>query len=808
MRFTTRPMARRLAAALSGALLLPLLTYAPAATAEETAVEPAGPRVVAADGTVQSITAINPSSRAAGLFALYTSEFGSSTKTNDFGAEAVLQETDTAGTYKVLDVCTVFDDCPNPGDNAIPEDGVVLSASPGGDPDVRLFLRDHVNDGDLITIEDLTTRTVTGSIDATDPTAETNPDGVDPASGECFPGCRGAEQLIVYTPASGRSSTGTNEFGFEVTVTDGVVTGRGGADRAIPENGVVISGHGGRGAWLSSNAVLGAKVTIDGEKLTITVDESTYIYGAEQALARAGEAITAAQESCLQSNIPGAVEAVTSARSLLDQARAASEAGNVEEAVALAEQSRASGETAWYRTAESRPVEGRGVWVRPEETTPAQIEATLDRISASGFNMVFLETVWQGYTIFPSEVAADYGIAPQRPNMVGFDPLEIWIQEAHERNMELHPWVHTFFVGSEPANGGPGPVLSEYPQWAAVEREDVGKEGPQPASQEVGYYFADPAMPEPREYIKSVFEEILTKYDVDGLHLDYIRYPVSLPWDTASFSYSDYSRAAFEADHGIDPYLLTPQDALWETWNLWREEQVTSFVAEVREMQRSVAPDLHVSAAVFPDPSDGLAKKFQNWAAWVEKGYVDILTGMSFGTSAESVAAETALMREAVGDNNLLYTATYGPFRGSTPDILLEQTQAVRDANSDGAALFAYNQISDAQADALREGVFRTPASTPHADLISAARTAGRWTAENLEAASGHCMPPQDAKRAVKDLDAAERWLRVGKPDRAVQAYQDAAKVLSGSDGINAAFSERVVRDLNMYSRWVLQSVQ
>ena len=57
-------------------------------------------------------------------------------------------------------------------------------------------------------------------------------------------------------------------------------------------------------------------------------------------------------------------------------------------------------------------------------------------------------------------------------------------------------------------------------------------------------------------------------------------------------------------------------------------------------MQRRVAPDAEVSAAMFPNPADGLVKKFQNWADWVEKGYVDVLTGMSFGTTAQSVAEE------------------------------------------------------------------------------------------------------------------------------------------------------------------------
>ena len=796
----------RLARTLALALIAPLLAIPSAAGAETTSE---GPRAIAVDGTVQTIDAINPSSRTAGMFALYTPSFGSSTKTNQYGGEAVLRKTTAAGAYEVVSVCTALTVCAKPGDNDIPAGVAVLSASPGGTVDVRVFLRDHVQAGDVVQLAGLSTRTVTSTVDAVDPTATTNAAGVDPVNGQCYPGCRGAEQLIVYTSTSARPTTGTNDYGFEVTVVGGRVTARGGNNRAIPAEGMVVSGHAGRGSWLSSNAVLGAKVELAGSVLTITIDETTYFYGVEQALAKADGGIASAERSCLDAPLSQAKAARTESVTLLEQARVASDAHNVDYAVELAEQARGRAEVAWYRTAESRPVEGRGVWVRPTETTPSKIEATLDKIDAAGFNIVFLETVFQGYTIYPSTVAATNGIPAQRPNMVGFDPLKVWIDGAHRRGIELHPWVESFFVGSQSENGGPGPVLTAHPDWAAVEREDVGKTGPQPSSQEVGYYFLDPAMPEPRAFVKAIYQEILTKYQADGLHLDYIRYPVSEPWETAGFSYSDFARAAFKAENGVDPYTLTPTDALWVTWNSWRERQVTSFVAEVREMQQQVAPQAQISAAVFADPGDALRKKFQNWSDWVAKGYVDILAGMSFGTSAEPVARDTAIMRAAVGDRNLLYTATYGPFHGSTPDVIVDQVQAVRGAGSDGAALFAYNQMSGAQALAMAEGPFRTKATTPHSDLSAAARTSGRWTAGLVDTATGTCIPAGIAEDVRKDLDAADNWLRMGQPDRAAEAYAAGAKRVSKkADVIQPDFAKRLLRDLDMYRRWSIRLAQ
>ncbi|TDD53792.1 hypothetical protein E1286_06565 [Nonomuraea terrae] len=579
---------RRWGTALLGAAALTFPTAGPVHAAQEPA---SGPGVIAADGVRQEITAIDPPSRAAGVLALYTPAFQPTTGTNAFGAEAVLRRTAERDVYEVLDVCTALTSpaCPNPGDNAIPADGAVLSASPGGSPDVRLFLRDHVRKGDRIRLDGMLFRSVSATLDAMNPTAAGNPGGVDPATGACFPGCRGAEQLLAYisSPTQGER-TGTNANGFEVTVVDGRVTARGGGDSLIPPGGFVLSGHGSKGEWLSANAVLGASVTLDAGRVTVSVDAGTYARGAEQQIAAAEAGLAEAEGSCLPVDAEAAGRHLAEARDLLGRAGAEPDERAAAE---LAQRAGQAAVRAWYRTRESRPAEGRGLWVRPTETTAEQIEKSLDRIQSTGVNLIFLETLWQGYTIFPSEVAAKWGVEAQRPNMKGFDPLQVWIDGAHRRGIELHAWVHTFYAGHQSANGGPGPILTAHPEWAAVEREDVGKAGPQPSSQEAGYYFLDPAMPEPRQYVKEVFREILTRYRTDGLHLDYIRYPVSVPYQ-ASFSYSDHSRAAFAREHdGADPYTLTMDDPRWTQWNAWRERQVTSFVSEVRALQREAAPE-------------------------------------------------------------------------------------------------------------------------------------------------------------------------------------------------------------------------
>ena len=85
------------------------------------------------------------------------------------------------------------------------------------------------------------------NIDVVDPVASTNWKGLN------YPGLRGSNQLVIYSPSFG-FRTGTNEFGTEAIVVGDTVTSLSGADSLIPANGFVISGHGQAKKWINENA--------------------------------------------------------------------------------------------------------------------------------------------------------------------------------------------------------------------------------------------------------------------------------------------------------------------------------------------------------------------------------------------------------------------------------------------------------------------------------------------------------------------------------------------------------------------------
>lgn len=202
----------------------------------------------------------------------------------------------------------------------------------------------------------------------------------------------------------------------------------------------------------------------------------------------------------------------------------------------------------------------RAIWLDRGTLVQAGSEAGLavifDRLAAAGINTVFLETVNAGYPIFPSQVAPQ-----QNPQLQGWDALASAVKLAHQRGMQLHAWVWVFAAGNErhnqllglPANY-PGPIIAAHPSWANYDNQ--GKLAPvgQPKP------FLDPANPEVRDYLLSLFKEIVTRYPVDGLQLDYIRYPFQNPARNLTYGYGQASRRIFKEQTGIDPITLSPLD--------------------------------------------------------------------------------------------------------------------------------------------------------------------------------------------------------------------------------------------------------
>ena len=134
----------------------------------------------------------------------------------------------------------------------------------------------------------------------------------------------------------------------------------------------------------------------------------------------------------------------------------------------------------------------------------------LDKLQAIHVNTVLLQTRVRATTIYPSDLEPWDGCLSGQPgDSPGYDPLQFAIDECHRRGMELHAWVVTLPIGKWKTYGCQR-LRRRYP--SMVKRiDDEGYMNPE--SSQTAYYLAE------------ICEEITRRYDIDGIHLDYIRYP-------------------------------------------------------------------------------------------------------------------------------------------------------------------------------------------------------------------------------------------------------------------------------------------
>ncbi|MEA5551405.1 family 10 glycosylhydrolase [Anabaena cylindrica UHCC 0172] len=338
----------------------------------------------------------------------------------------------------------------------------------------------------------------------------------------------------------------------------------------------------------------------------------------------------------------------------------------------------------------------RAVWLDRGTIVKAGNEAGLvqifDRLSQTGINTIFFETVNAGYTIYPSQVAPQ-----QNPLIKDWDPLAVAVKLAHARGMELHAWVWTFAAGNRPHNeiinvspDYPGPVLAANPNWANYDQR--GQMIPSGQTKP----FLDPANPEVRQYLLKLYEEILTQYQVDGLHLDYIRYPFQDPFVGKIYGYGKAAREQFQQLTGVDPVNIAPtQRDLWHKWTTFRTEQVDSFVAEVSQMLRQKRANLILSVAVFPLPEYERVQKIQQrWEVWARRGDIDLVVPMTYAldTPRFQRLAQPWINSTKLGSTllvpgiRLLSLPTVGAF---------DQLQMLRDLPVSGYALFAADNFNN-----------------------------------------------------------------------------------------------------------------
>ncbi|MEI7632916.1 MAG: family 10 glycosylhydrolase [bacterium] len=336
----------------------------------------------------------------------------------------------------------------------------------------------------------------------------------------------------------------------------------------------------------------------------------------------------------------------------------------------------------------------RGVWVRPE-ASESSIVLQLDNMKKAGFNAVYVETFYHGHTIYPSKYV------PIRPEMKGMDCLAFYIKAARKRGIQVHPWIEAFYWEVDVTKYPKFPkttLFDNHPEWKARLRDGSSTEKAEPA-----HIFASPAHPGVQKLLLDYLQEILVNYDVDGINLDYIRWPGGPP----DAGYEENSVNEFMKLTGLDAkkIVFDKENADWKKWVEYREGKVTDFVGKVKEMKDRVKKGAVLSAAVFAGAPDlrYFDARFQNWRMMLAKGYLDAIAPMVYDESLDGVEKGVKNIQTEIPPKSktillpilAIQRKTLDEFSGSKHPPIAAQVKILAKLGLSGFSVFCYEWVID-----------------------------------------------------------------------------------------------------------------
>lgn len=365
--------------------------------------------------------------------------------------------------------------------------------------------------------------------------------------------------------------------------------------------------------------------------------------------------------------------------------------------------------------------EMRGLWVAtvrnidwPKDTNAAVQRADLidilDRAKAAGFNAIVFQVRPEADAMYRSSLEpwsmylmGRSGVDP------GYDPLELAIKESHARGMELHAWINPFRAAR-----GNADTLTLAPThvWNA-KRNLVRVYGDQ--------LWLDPGEPEAREHTARVIQDMVKRYDLDGIHVDDYFYPYQVR-DSVTRQIVDFPDSGSYARSGT---ALSRDD--------WRRENIDKFVERMYRDAHEIRPAIKVGISPFgiwrpnyPQGAccfDAYASIYADARKWLREGWVDYFVPQLYWQISAPQQPFTAIFDWWLGENVhkrhvwpglATYRAATGA-NGFTPAEIARQIEVIR-SRPGAPGHVSFNTTTTLKRDHVLSAIqplFTTPALVP-----------------------------------------------------------------------------------------------
>ncbi|MBF88296.1 MAG: hypothetical protein CMG75_01310 [Candidatus Marinimicrobia bacterium] len=340
----------------------------------------------------------------------------------------------------------------------------------------------------------------------------------------------------------------------------------------------------------------------------------------------------------------------------------------------------------------------RALWVvRNSMINREEIDKALQFAKNNKFNHVFLQVRGRGDALYNSQFA----VRSQLIKNSKFDPLEYAIQKGHSLDLKVHAWINVLLAWtSNKLPNNDNHIIVSSPAWidqSFFNKRTLSGDLIFPKDKNLPKYLS-PSHPGVRKHLMNILEEIITVYDLDGVHLDYIRYADS------DFGYNMSARIMFEEQYGIDPLRLVIDNdndfsnkkafeskKMLLAWGNYRRNAITNIIKSFNSLILNRRPECILSAAVKPNPNEAYNRFFQEWDLWLSEGLIDYAVPMNYAIDSQDFIYQINSIREKLSPKYwpgiIMGIAAYNQEVIQTRDkIRFSRTQGIS-----GVAIFSYD---------------------------------------------------------------------------------------------------------------------
>jgi len=319
------------------------------------------------------------------------------------------------------------------------------------------------------------------------------------------------------------------------------------------------------------------------------------------------------------------------------------------------------------------------VWVnRWEYRTALDINHIMRRCSDAGFSTVMFQVRGNGTALYSSR--QEIWTEQFDFKAPSFDPLSQAVASAHANGLKIQAWVNML-----PGWRGDKPPVDKRqlfhtrPEWflkTAGQQADLVKEG--------SYFWLNPCHPEVRAYLATICREIADDYEVDGIHMDYIRFPDGTPTDAPA---DPASRALFHREFGVYP----ENDPA--TFTRWKQASVTRLVLDVRRELSRLHRPVNLTVAVIANLQKTRTQLHQDWPVWARRRAIDAVFPMAY---ADDDNRFRNYVRECVAAaGSVPVIAGVGAYRHQKPAQTVGQMDAAIALGARGVAIYGYSKVKE-----------------------------------------------------------------------------------------------------------------